>query len=72
MLDRLDGPNPPRLVCIDPRRTKVAERATVHLPIRNGTDLALMRRAGRRHRPRRGDLRHGRAAGVDGRAASGR
>lgn len=27
MLDRLDGPNPPRLVCIDPRRTKVAERA---------------------------------------------
>lgn len=42
MLDRLDGPNPPRLVCVDPRRTKVAERATVHLPIRNGTNLALM------------------------------
>lgn len=42
MLDRLDGPNPPRVVCVDPRRTKVAERATVHLPIRNGTNLALM------------------------------
>lgn len=42
MLDRLDGPAPPRLVCIDPRRTKVAERATVHLPVRNGTNLALM------------------------------
>lgn len=42
MLDRLDGPEPPRLVCVDPRRTKVAERATVHLPIRNGTNLALM------------------------------
>lgn len=42
MLDRLDGPYPPRLVCVDPRRTKVAERATVHLPIRNGTNLALM------------------------------
>ena len=42
MLDRLDGPNPPRLVCVDPRRTPVAERATVHLPIRNGTNLALM------------------------------
>lgn len=42
ILDRLDGANPPRLVCVDPRRTKVAERAAVHLPIRNGTNLALM------------------------------
>ncbi|MEU3663447.1 nitrate reductase [Streptomyces sp. NPDC032940] len=42
MLDRLDAAGPPRLVCVDPRRTKVAERATVHLPIRNGTNLALM------------------------------
>ncbi len=40
MLDRLDGPNPPQLVCVDPRRTKVAERATVHLAVRNGTNLA--------------------------------
>lgn len=42
MLDRLDGADPPRLVCVDPRRTNVAQRATVHLPIRNGTNLALM------------------------------
>jgi anaerobic selenocysteine-containing dehydrogenase len=42
MLDRLDGADPPRLVCVDPRRTNVAERATVHLPIRNGTNMALM------------------------------
>jgi anaerobic selenocysteine-containing dehydrogenase len=42
ILDRLDGPDPPQLVCVDPRRTKVAERAAVHLPIRNGTNLALM------------------------------
>lgn len=42
MLDRLDSVSPPRLVCVDPRRTKVAERATVHLPVRNGTNLALM------------------------------
>jgi anaerobic selenocysteine-containing dehydrogenase len=42
MLDRLDGPRPPRVVCVDPRRTKVAERALLHLPIRNGTNLALM------------------------------
>ncbi|WP_255950637.1 molybdopterin oxidoreductase family protein [Streptomyces odontomachi] len=42
MLDRLDADDPPRLVCVDPRRTKVAERATVHLPVRNGTNLAVM------------------------------
>lgn len=42
MLDRLEGPEPPRLVCVDPRRTLVAERATVHLAVRNGTNLALM------------------------------
>jgi anaerobic selenocysteine-containing dehydrogenase len=42
VLDRLDGPDPPRLVVVDPRRTKVAERAEVHLPIRSGTNLALL------------------------------
>ncbi|MEQ8145282.1 molybdopterin oxidoreductase family protein [Streptomyces sp. OP7] len=42
MLDRLAAENPPKLVCVDPRRTNVAEHATVHLPIRNGTNLALM------------------------------
>lgn len=42
LLDRLEGTDPPRLVVVDPRRTKIAERATVHLPIRNGTNLALI------------------------------
>jgi ferredoxin-nitrate reductase len=42
MLDRLEGQHPPRLVCVDPRRTEVAERATVHLPVRSGTNQALM------------------------------
>lgn len=42
ILDRLDGPDPPRIVCVDPRRTPVAERADVHLPILNGTNMALM------------------------------
>lgn len=42
VLDRLAGPNPPRLVCVDPRNTEVARRAEVHLPVRPGTNLALM------------------------------
>src|SRR3954467_10686484 len=42
MLDRLAGPNPPRLLVVDPRRTPVAERAAVHLAPRPGTNLALM------------------------------
>jgi ferredoxin-nitrate reductase len=42
MLDRLDGPGPPRLVVVDPRRTAVAARADVHLPIRPGTNVALL------------------------------
>lgn len=42
MLDRLDGPNPPRLIVVDPRRTIPAGRASVHLAPRPGTNLALM------------------------------
>ena len=42
VLDRLDGPEPPRLVVVDPRRTPVAERAEVHLAIRPGTNLPLL------------------------------
>jgi ferredoxin-nitrate reductase len=42
VLDRLAGPNPPRLVCVDPRDTEVARRAEVHLPVHPGTNLALM------------------------------
>jgi anaerobic selenocysteine-containing dehydrogenase len=42
MLDRLAGPNPPRLICVDPRRTPVARAATVHLAPLPGTNVALM------------------------------
>jgi ferredoxin-nitrate reductase len=42
MLDRLHGPDRPKLVCVDPRRTPVAVEADVHLAPRNGTNLALM------------------------------
>jgi anaerobic selenocysteine-containing dehydrogenase len=46
MLDRLAGPQPPRLVCVDPRDTHVARAAVesggVHLAPLPGTNLALM------------------------------
>jgi anaerobic selenocysteine-containing dehydrogenase len=46
MLDRLAGPNPPRIVCVDPRDTPVARAAResggVHLAPLPGTNLALM------------------------------
>jgi anaerobic selenocysteine-containing dehydrogenase len=42
MLDRLDGPDPPKLLCVDPRRTAVAAAATIHLAPTPGTNLALL------------------------------
>jgi anaerobic selenocysteine-containing dehydrogenase len=46
ILDRTRGAHPPRVVCVDPRRTAVAEEAErtggVHLTPRVGTNLALM------------------------------
>src|SRR4051794_26551076 len=42
ILDRLEGPNPPKLVVVDPRPTPAARRADVHLAIRNGTNLPLL------------------------------
>jgi hypothetical protein len=42
ILDRLAGPDPPALLCVDPRRTPVAEHATVHLAPIPGTNMALM------------------------------
>jgi anaerobic selenocysteine-containing dehydrogenase len=42
ILDRLAGPQPPRLLVVDPRRTAVGERAEVHLAPRPGTNLALL------------------------------
>jgi ferredoxin-nitrate reductase len=42
MLDRLEGPQPPKLVVVDPRPTPAAQRADVHLQVKNGTNMALM------------------------------
>ncbi|QCD60194.1 molybdopterin oxidoreductase family protein [Streptomyces hawaiiensis] len=42
ILDRLEGADPPRLVCVDPRPTQVARRAAVHLAPRVGTNVALL------------------------------
>ncbi|WP_460546452.1 molybdopterin oxidoreductase family protein [Glycomyces halotolerans] len=42
ILDRLAGPNPPKIVCVDPRRTPVAAAADVHLAPRPGTNVMLM------------------------------
>jgi anaerobic selenocysteine-containing dehydrogenase len=42
VLDRLAGPNPPALICVDPRETPVARAAQVHLAPRPGTNLMLM------------------------------
>lgn len=42
MLDRLEGPNPPKLIVVDPRPTPSAQRADVHLQVKNGTNMALM------------------------------
>jgi anaerobic selenocysteine-containing dehydrogenase len=42
MLDRLEGPDPPKLIVVDPRPTLPARRADVHLAVRNGTNLALL------------------------------
>ncbi|WP_148616084.1 molybdopterin oxidoreductase family protein [Nocardioides rubriscoriae] len=46
ILDRTRGEDPPRIVCVDPRRTLVAREAEatggVHLAPRVGTNMALM------------------------------
>jgi anaerobic selenocysteine-containing dehydrogenase len=42
ILDRRRGPNPPKMVVADPRRTLTASEADVHLPLRSGTNLPLM------------------------------
>jgi ferredoxin-nitrate reductase len=41
-LDRLNGPDRPRLVVIDPRATPAAREADVHLAVRNGTNVAIL------------------------------
>jgi anaerobic selenocysteine-containing dehydrogenase len=42
MLDRRRGPNPPAMLAVDPRDTPVAREADLHLPVRAGTNVALM------------------------------
>jgi anaerobic selenocysteine-containing dehydrogenase len=42
MLDRRRDPNPPAMLCVDPRRTPVAAEADIHLAPRNGTNVALL------------------------------
>jgi anaerobic selenocysteine-containing dehydrogenase len=42
MLDRRHGSDPPAMLVVDPRETPVATEADVHVPIRAGTNLALM------------------------------
>jgi len=41
-LDRLHGPDRPRLVVIDPRPTRAAREADVHLAVRSGTNVAIL------------------------------
>jgi ferredoxin-nitrate reductase len=42
ILDRLHGPDRPKLVVVDPRETPTAREADVHLAIRNGTNVPLL------------------------------
>ncbi|GFH67401.1 hypothetical protein Srut_39150 [Streptomyces rutgersensis] len=69
ILDRLEGAEPPRLLCVDPRPTQVARKAAVHLaPCRHQRRTA-QRPAARDHpeRPRRPRVRpgaHGRVRGA--------
>ena len=42
MLDRLAGPNPPKIVVIDPRVTFTAQKADVHLQPKLGTNVAVL------------------------------
>ncbi|WP_320668920.1 molybdopterin oxidoreductase family protein [Patulibacter defluvii] len=42
MRDRLAGPDRPRLLVVDPRRTLPAQAADVHLAVRSGTNLPLL------------------------------
>jgi len=42
ILDRRRGPNPPRLIVVDPRATPTAKEADIHLAPRLGTNVALL------------------------------
>lgn len=42
ILDRLAGPEPPKIVVIDPRDSNTAKQATVHLAPKIGTNMAVL------------------------------
>jgi ferredoxin-nitrate reductase len=42
ILDRRRGPNPPKLVVIDPRKTATAKEADVHLALKVGTNIPVL------------------------------
>ena len=42
ILDRLKGPNPPKIIVIDPRETYTAQSATVHLALKPCTNVPVM------------------------------
>ncbi|MDZ8053382.1 MAG: molybdopterin oxidoreductase family protein [Aulosira sp. ZfuVER01] len=42
ILDRLAGPNPPKIIVIDPRETQTAKKADVHLQLKVGTNIPVM------------------------------
>jgi len=42
ILDRLEGPKPPKIIVVDPRRTNCAKKADVHVAPRIGTNLAVL------------------------------
>jgi ferredoxin-nitrate reductase len=42
ILDRLAGPNPPKIIVIDPRNTFTAAKADVHLRLKPGTNIAVL------------------------------
>jgi ferredoxin-nitrate reductase len=42
MLDRLAGPDPPKVVVIDPRSTSTTQAATVHIRPNIGTNVAVL------------------------------
>jgi ferredoxin-nitrate reductase len=41
-LDRLDDPDPPELIVLDPRLSNSAKKATVHLAPKIGTNMAVL------------------------------
>ena len=42
ILDRLAGPNPPELIVMDPRTSRSAEKATLHIANKIGTNLCVL------------------------------